>query len=381
MDYKYVYTDNRFGKAPLRVFIPASYRSTTKTACVLLLHGAVSRSRFTDVDSLAQFDDDVLFAELKKHNYIIIRPVADRDVHFDWGKKPMIGSGRNQPNYTFSTLTSIIASLKKVLNIDDSRVFAMGHSDGSDGAIGLGVYSPDTFAAVVAYNSMMNLLFVNDFYIKNIINRPLYVVHSNLDNLRPMMLTRNIVNQLKAIDDQRISYKEYIGYTHQDKHLDIDLPFAVKYMDSVKRKPFLSSVYWETSSDTIYNSCDWLRITQVGFNKETGSWYKAFNVKEYDKIARRDMDRNYYTLDTNRMAVQASYNANTFRLQTSKVKQLQILISATMVDITKPVIITVDGRQVFKGIVKPDKDFILRNFKNDFDRDANWIASVEVKVD
>jgi hypothetical protein len=381
MDYKYVYTDTLFGKVPLRVFIPASYQSSIKTPCVLLLHGAVSRSKFNDIDSLAQFNDDVLFAELKKHRYIIVRPVADRDLHFDWGKKAISGKGRNTPNCTFSTLNSIMVSLKKVLNIDDSRVFAMGHSDGSDGAIGFGVYSPDMFAGILAYNSMMNQLFVTDFYIKNIVNRPIYVVHSDLDNLRPMVLTRNIVNQLKAIGDQKITYKEYIGYAHQDKHLDIDLPFAVKYMDSVKRNPFQARVYWETSSDTIFNRCDWLRITQAAFNKETGGWYKQFNIKEYDKINKRDIGRNYYDLDEKRMAVQASYAKNTFNLQTSRVKEVEVLISSAMVDMAKPVVINVDGRQVFKGIVKPDRAFILQNFKSDFDRDVNWVTSVKVKID
>jgi predicted esterase len=381
MDYKYVYTDTLFGKIPLRVFIPTSYKSSVKTPCVLLLHGAVSRSRFTDVDSLAQFNDDVLFAELKKHNYIIVRPVADRDVSFDWGKKAINGKGRNLPNYTFSTLNVIMVSLKKVLNIDDSKVFAMGHSDGSDGAIGFGVYSPGMFAGIVAYNAMMNQLFVTDFYIKNIIDRPLYIVHSDLDVLRPMVQTRNLVNQLKALGAQKIRYKEYFGYTHQDKHLDIDLPFAVKFMDSVKRDSFQSRIYWETSSDTIFNHCDWLRITQSDFAKQTGAWYKQFNTRQYDKINKRDMEMNYYDLDENRMAVEASYAKNTFNLQTSRVKQVEVLISPAMVDMAKPVIINVDGRQVFKGIVKPDKAFILEHFKNDFDRDANWVASVKVKVE
>ena len=81
------------------------------------------------------------------------------------------------------------------------------------------------------------------------------------------------------------------------------------------------------------------------------------------------------------MAVQASYAKNTFDLQTSRVKEVEVLISSVMVDMAKPVIINVDGRQVFKGIVKPDRAFILENFKSDFDREVNWVASVKVKID
>jgi len=40
-DYLYYYTDSIYGKLPLRVFIPATYKPDKPNTCVLLLHGAV----------------------------------------------------------------------------------------------------------------------------------------------------------------------------------------------------------------------------------------------------------------------------------------------------------------------------------------------------
>ena len=70
---------------------------------------------------------------------------------------------------------------------------------------------------------MMNNIFARNFYIRNILNSPLYIVHSDLDQLRRIATTRRVVDSLKQIGGN-IIYKEYIGYQHYDKHLDKDLP-------------------------------------------------------------------------------------------------------------------------------------------------------------
>ena len=81
------------------------------------------------------------------------------------------------------------------------------------------------------------------------------------------------------------------------------------------------------------------------------------------------------------MAVQATYKQNTFTIQSSRGKEIEIKNSPAMVNMAKPVIINVDGKQVFNGVVNPDKALILQSFKNDFDREANWVAVVKVKVE
>ena len=113
---------------------PQFNKNTEKVKCVLLLHGAVGGSKFADIDTLKKFDDDIIFAMLKKQDYIIIRPVADPSKKFDWVVNRFRGTGNTQ-NLTYKALVDIMISLKRVLNIDDNKVFAFGHSDGSDGQL------------------------------------------------------------------------------------------------------------------------------------------------------------------------------------------------------------------------------------------------------
>jgi len=330
-EYLYNYTDTLYGKIPLRIYIPASYQNTRKFPCVLMLHGAVGIGNFNDIDSLNKFDPDVLFATLKKQDYIIVRPVADPSKKFDWVVNRFGGRNGNSPNLTFRALTNILISLKKVLNIDDNKIFAFGHSDGSDGAIGLGVYNPDLFAGFVAYNSMLNGIFARDFYIRNIINSPLYLVHSDLDDLRPVQQTRVIVNELKKTGSN-ILYKEYIGYQHEDKHLNKDIPYVPRFISSVSRNPFKTQIFWETDKANLYNSCNWIKISDIDTSAVNAPWHTLLNFKSYDKKAKQFTEKfpYYYRLNKS-AAVKATFNNNIFSIEASGVSGIELLISPVMV--------------------------------------------------
>ncbi len=118
------------------------------------------------------------------------------------------------------------------MNIDDNKIFALGHSDGSDGAFALEVYKPSLFAGFIVYNSMLTTIFGHDTYLRNTLNRPLYLVHSSLDDLRPIEQTRLIVKILDSLNSP-VLCKEYIGYQHYDKHLPIDLPYSYQWMKGI----------------------------------------------------------------------------------------------------------------------------------------------------
>ena len=382
-DYLYYYNDAFYGKVPVRVYIPASYKQTQKNTCVLLLHGAVGGSSFADIDTIKKFDDDILFASLKKQNYIIIRPVADPKKNFDWVVNHFGIRGLNSSNPTYKTLIGVIAKLKEILNIDDNKVFAMGHSDGSDGTLGLAVFTPNQFAGFIAYNSLVSNIFARNFYIRNALNFPLYIVHSDLDKLRPIKTTRRVVDSLKQLGGN-IIYKEYIGYEHYDKHLNKDLPFVPLFIAATSRNIFKTDLIWETDGkDVEYEGCNWLKVTHIDASLIIANWHLPFDFPYRDYNERRKEYFNtaiYSTLNPSG-AVKTSYLNNVFTIQTSRVTEAEIMISPVMVNLEEPVTIIANGKEVFKGKVKADKKFIVDQFKNNFDRDALWVTSIKVKID
>lgn len=376
-DYVFYYTDSLFGKVPFRVFVPANYNNARKFACILLLHGAVGQYSFADIDSLKKFNDDILFNTISKQRYIIIRPIGDeRNKKFTW---VVNNFGRDAANPTFKTLTAILFSVKTMLNIDDNKVFAVGHSDGSDGSVGLGVYAPNQFAGIIGYNSMLNVILASDYYIRNIVNTPLYLVHSDLDDLRPIQETRTIVDSLKKIDRQ-ITYKEYVGYQHYDKHLDQELPLIPQFISSVSRKTFKDSIYWELKRGDIYNTCSWLKVVGVNTAQPAAPWHTMFNVKVYNKHTGGWYPGQLYSTAQS-AAIKGTFANNIFNIQTSGITSIEVLINPLQVDLKKQVTININGKQAFAGMVKADKDFMINSFKNSFDREAILVNSVKLKVE
>ena len=228
---------------------------------------------------------------------------------------------------------------------------------------------------------MLNNIFANDFYIRNIINTPLYIVHSDLDDLRPIQQTRLIIDALKPMDNN-LWYKEYIGYQHYDKHLNKDIPYSYNFINSTSRNPYKNSIYWEANKSNFYNSCFWIKITQTNKADPAAKWDTSFNFKAYNKtIKQYDSRFNYYSDIEKSAVVRSSYFNNTFTVETSKVGKIEILISPVMVNLEEPVNVIINGKTTFTGKIKADKNFIIKNFTNNFDRETLWVNSIALKVD
>lgn len=390
-NYIFNFPDPFFGNVPMRLYIPKTYRADKKTPLILILHGAVQLSSFARLEPLNNSqqirnesdDDDIFFDYFKKQNYIILRPVADPAKKFNWvinSFNDPLHSGPSSPenvNLTFSCIVNAIIKLKRNLNIDDSRVFAFGHSDGADGAFGMEMFQPNLFAGFLIYNSMLTVLRANNIYLHNAQNSSSYIVHSDLDDLRPIQQTKAIVAILKELN-AKVVFKEYDGYKHFDNHLKIDLPFANKFILNTIRNPIPPNIYWE-SNNHVDNQCFWLRVDSFDLSLPKKNWQTESNLDLYNKIDKIWMKFKYYDNGPG-YAIKASYRENTFKIDCSRVEAFHILISNEMVDLQKPIKVYANGRLVFEKIVKPNREFIESTFEKYFDRDCIWINSLKIDV-
>jgi predicted esterase len=384
--YLFIYDDSIFGKIPLKVFIPKNYKSDASSPLILILHGAVVLSSFKDAYKDSIPDEEIFYKYFAEKNFIIVRPFADGygpntdgTINFDWVVNRFSGKTSGMTiNPTFNTLTAIINRLKQCLNIDDNKVFALGHSDGSDGVFSLEIYKPSDFAGFVVYNSMLTNMPAYDIYLINTLNRPLYLVHSDLDDLRPIQQTRSIMKILDSLKSP-VLFKEYIGYKHEDKHLQIDLPFSYQWIKTISRNPFQKTIYWEMS-DLTNNVCDWMRVLKFDVSLPKANWQTELNTRSYNKIKKIYMDFPYYRLNKS-AAVRASFKNNIFDIYTSRTKEIEILISPVMVNLQNPVIVNINGKRVFNGKLYASKEFLTSEFKKSFDRKALWVTSIKCKTE
>jgi hypothetical protein len=89
------------------------------------------------------------------------------------------------------------------------------------------------------------------------------------------------------------------------------------------------------------------------------------------------MDFPKYHLNTSG-AVRANYNNNAFDIETSRVTEIALFISPIMINLANPVVVIINGTEVFNKKVAGDKLFLLTNFTTNFDRKALWIGSINI---
>ncbi|MGK0204764.1 MAG: hypothetical protein ACI9S9_003850, partial [Planctomycetota bacterium] len=71
---------------------------------------------------------------------------------------------------------------------------------------------------------------------------------------------------------------------------------------------------------------------------------------------------------------------NEFEIQSDQVRELFVHVHPRMIDFAKPVRITVNGKKLFDGMVKPDLQHMLNLAREFDDRGRIFWARIPVKV-
>jgi len=130
-------------------------------------------------------------------------------------------------------------------------------------------------------------------------------------------------------------------------------------------------------SDPTNNTCDWMRVLQIDTTGAAALWHTELNALLYNKRDKVYTNIPYYDLNKS-AAIKAYYNNNVFEINTSRIKEIELLISPIMVNLQNPVIVKVNGKEVFNKKITADKVFLLKNFTTSLDRKAIWVTSVKL---
>jgi predicted metalloprotease len=76
----------------------------------------------------------------------------------------------------------------------------------------------------------------------------------------------------------------------------------------------------------------------------------------------------------------ATREGNTFRLETTGVRRLRVLVSPDEIDLERPLRVEVNGRVRFDGVVTPSAEVLLRWAARDEDRTMLFAAELSIEV-
>jgi hypothetical protein len=113
-------------------------------------------------------------------------------------------------------------------------------------------------------------------YIRNLSNRHIYTINTDLDGLYPASETRKLI---KMCQDQGIGifYKEYWDIGHDFQYAEKEIPIMINDMMRNVRDPFRSEIYWE-AHDMAYGKCDWIEITSIDTTIAKAGWHREYNT-------------------------------------------------------------------------------------------------------
>jgi predicted esterase len=210
---------------PYRVYVPKAYAPSKATPLVIALHG-LGGNEDGFFDNYEKLPPQLA----EKHGFLLAAPLGFRRDGF-YGSSIM-GAGdaasKRRAEYSEKDVLEVLRLMKAAYNVDESRIYLIGHSMGAIGTWALGAKYPQTWAALVAFAGVGA-----GSLAENMKALPHFIVHGDADNTVNVSGSRNMVAALKKLNAQ-VTYIEVPGGSHTDVVVP-NLPAAFEFLAAQRR--------------------------------------------------------------------------------------------------------------------------------------------------
>ena len=161
------------------LFVPTTYDKDKKSPLIVALHGLGSNPQqimhYRGLTDLAE-----------KHGYIVVAPMGYNSGGWYGVKIPAKfakDAPKNLAELSEKDVMNVLALTRKEFNIDNDRIYLMGHSMGGGGTIHLALKNPDLWAAL---GPIAPALFRSPEELEKIKHVPIILVQGDKDKLVPV---------------------------------------------------------------------------------------------------------------------------------------------------------------------------------------------------
>ena len=204
----YQYTGHNNITINYRLLAPEQVNGKDRYPLVLVLHGsgAIGTDNTSQLGILAKLWAQPAIRE-KYPAYVVAPQFPQRSSNY------ALDSTRNvlvsTPDACLSTALQLIDSLKKVLPVNDRKVYVIGFSMGGSGTINAIVLRPDLFTAGVAISGIPAFNQLN-----TLAQTPIWIIHGNADTENPINTDLLLYKELQSLHSRHTRFWEVDSLEH-----------------------------------------------------------------------------------------------------------------------------------------------------------------------
>jgi hypothetical protein len=284
-----------------------------------------------------------------------------------------------RPNQV-DNIETLIARVKRTVNVDESHVYITGISDGGTGAYYLAMRQATRWSACMPLNGHP-LVLANpavgadgQMYAGNLVNCPVQAVNGGRDQLYPASSVEPFINMMKkgGVD---LTWHVYPDARHDTSWWPMERASYDEFVAKHPRPSYPARISWETERTDRYNRHSWLVINALGARSSDVA------LEDVNMFA-SGPERQYELFDRARPSgrVDAIRRGNTFELKTKHVRELTLLMHADEIDFDQDIEVTVNGKRAFDGKVARDVATLTKWAAKDDDRTMLYGAELKIAV-
>ena len=261
-----------------------------------------------------------------------------------------------------------VDTLKRKYNIDESRIYLTGISDGGTGVYYMALKEPNPWSSYLPLNGSIAVIRHPDngadgeMYGNNLSNAPLYIVNGENDPLYPVYQVEPHIKWFQALGVTHV-FRPQAGAGHNTAWWPTEREPFEQFVREHPRVAHPAKLSWETERVDKFNRNRWLVIDELRQEDARNSPLKDMGFFQHTKRSGR---------------VDIVRTANALDARTRGVGAFTVLLSPDAIDFSKPVTVTVNGKPAFSGMVKADPAVLLRWSARDNDRTTLYGAELRI---
>jgi dienelactone hydrolase len=263
-----------------------------------------------------------------------------------------------------------VDTLKRKSNIDEAKIYVTGISDGGTGVYYMALKEPNLWSSYLPLNGSLEVLrnpangADGEMHGNNFINAPLYIVNGENDPLYPVAQVEPSIAWLKKMG-VTLMFRPQAGAVHNTAWWPTERAPFEQFVHEHARIAHPAALSGETERVDRFYRNRWLIINELRADASR-------------KTELTDVGFFMHTKRSGRVDIRRK--GNTFDAMVRDVAAFTLLLSPDAIDFSKPVVVTVNGTQLFNGPVRKDPVTLIRWAARDNDRTALYSAELKIAV-